>query len=336
DSLIGTVVTLQYVSRLQDSEAKLRSKLSEKEHKAKHRFYEILGSAPTITFAISQAQKFSQVEASVLITGKSGTGKELFAQSMHNASRRKSFPFVAINCAAIPENLLESELFGYVEGAFTGAVRGGKMGIIEMAHRGTLFLDEISELPLGLQARLLRVLQEREIRRLGHDKVINVDVRVFSATNRNLDELVSQGKFREDLYYRLDVLRLNLPSLSERREDIPILCRHYINLYAEHNKKTAPEFSREAIALLSSLPWEGNIRELCNVCQRLIVLCDTGEIGAKLVEEAINRSPQSVRSDNRQLVVSLLAQGISKSDIAARLGIERTTLWRKMKKWGLN
>lgn len=333
---IGTVVRLQYISRLQDSEAKLRSKLSEKDHKAKHRFYEILGSAPSTTFAISQAQKYSQSEASVLITGKSGTGKELFAQSIHNASRRRSFPFVAINCAAIPEALLESELFGYVEGAFTGAVRGGKMGLIELAHRGTLFLDEISELPLSLQARLLRVLQEKEIRRLGHDKVINVDIRVISATNRNLREQVTRGEFREDLFYRLDVLRLELPSLSERREDIPTLCRHYISLYAGRNNMPTPEFNDDAMALLSSLPWNGNIRELGNVCQRLIVLGDGERISAQLVEDVIHRPARSFLSDERLVVQNLLNEGVTKAEIARKLDIDRTTLWRKMKKWELN
>ena len=332
---IGSVVTLQYISRLQEGEAKLRTKLSEKDHKAKHRFYEILGSAPATVFAIQQAQKYSQVDASVLITGKSGTGKELFAQSMHNASRRKSFPFVAINCAAIPESLLESELFGYVEGAFTGAVRGGKMGLIEMAHQGTLFLDEISELPLSLQARLLRVLQEKEIRRIGHDKVINVDVRVFSATNRDLEEQIVQGKFREDLYYRLDVLRLELPALSERREDIPVLCRHYLDEYARRNRKAAPDLTPEAIALLCSLPWKGNIRELCNVCQRLIVLCDGAAVTPGLIEEAIHRPGRSAHPDERTRIQQLLALGLSKGEIAEKLGMDRSTLWRHMKKLGL-
>jgi PAS domain S-box-containing protein len=331
---IGSVITLQYISRLQDSEAKLRSKLSEKDHKAKHRFYEILGSAPATQFAVRQAQKYSQVEASVLITGKSGTGKELFAQSMHNASRRKSFPFVAINCAAIPESLLESELFGYVEGAFTGAVRGGKMGLIEMAHRGTLFLDEISELPLSLQARLLRVLQEKEIRRIGHDKVINVDIRVFSATNRNLQELVAQGKFREDLYYRLDVLRLELPALSERREDIPPLCRHYINIYAKRNNMPAPEFTSDALEFLSSLPWNGNVRELCNVCQRLIVLCDGSSVTVQSVKEAIHDNGPNAKPAERIMIEDLMAAGLTKAEIASRMGMERTTLWRHMKKLG--
>ena len=332
---IGSVITLQYISNLQDSEARLRTKLAAREHRAKHRFFEILGTAPATLFAVQQAQRYSQADASVLITGRSGTGKELFAQSMHNASRRKNFPFVAINCAAIPESLLESELFGYVEGAFTGAARGGKAGLIETAHRGTIFLDEISELPLALQARLLRVLQEKEIRRLGSDRVINVDVRVFSATNRDLAELVAQGAFREDLYYRLDVLRLNLPPLCERRGDIPMLCRHYIALYAAQDDLTAPEFTPEAMELMCSLPWDGNIRELCNVCQRLVVLGGGAKISEALVAEATHRASRHPKSPEQAEVEHMIAAGLPRSEIARRLGVDRTTLWRRMKKWGV-
>lgn len=186
---------------------------------------------------ISDAINFSYSDSNILIYGETGTGKELFAQSIHNSSTRRNNPFVAINCSALPENLLESELFGYVEGAFTGAAKGGKMGFFEMAHKGTIFLDEIGDISPKLQSRLLRVLQEKEIIRLGNDTVIPIDVRVISATNKNLKEAVAAGEFRQDLLYRLDVLELNLPPLRKRGADISLLLTHYIEF--EHDEPAA-------------------------------------------------------------------------------------------------
>ncbi len=341
DQRIGTVVNLQYVSKIQNSEKNIRNKIMERGLVARHTFSNIYGKSQPIRAAIQTAHKYSRVDASVLIVGKNGTGKELFAQSMHNASPRYRCPFVAINCAAIPDNLLESELFGYVEGAFTGASKGGKIGLIEQAHEGTLFLDEISEMPLSLQGRLLRVLQEKEIRRLGSDKVTRVSIRVISATNRDLFALVEANRFREDLYYRLAVLTLNLPALHDRREDIPGLVDMFLSTYRPDLTITS-----DALALLQELSWQGNIRELRNACEQLAVLCETDVISIQDVREILAEKIQRQHSRNAQAslqhpqaikdaVIRLLAEGHSKSQIASILGINRSTLWRKMRQWNL-
>ena len=345
---VGSVITLQYASRLQEVEGKIRNKINEREHTAQYRFYDILGDSPIMQQTLQAAHRFSATDSSILIVGKSGTGKELFAQSIHNASKRRKCPFLALNCAAIPENLLESELFGYVEGAFTGAVKGGKPGLIELAHRGTLFLDEISELPLNLQGRLLRVLQEKEIRRLGGDKTIRVDIRVISATNRDLLAWVAQGRFREDLYYRLDVLKLELPALRERREDIPILVQRFMESFALKMGVLKASLSAEQLAALQRLPWNGNVRELRNVCERLTVLSQDGDIPQELFLQLIQEKQASTQAAppeqpakrrnkeiSREEVSRLLEQGMSRINIAIALGIDRSTLWRKMKLWQL-
>lgn len=226
---------------------------------AKYYFNDILTNNEYMKKVIKIADMNARTDSSILITGESGTGKELFAQAIHNASDREANPFVAINCAAVPENLLESELFGYEEGAFTGARRGGKMGLFELAHSGTLFLDEIGEMPIHLQARLLRVLQEKEIVRIGGDRVISVDVRIISATNRNIADQIKENKFRLDLYYRLNVIPLKIPALRDRKEDIPLLAAGFMKqLHADF------QISDKAMKRLQQHHWEGNIRELRN------------------------------------------------------------------------
>ena len=220
----GAVITFSNISKIQELEGQIRSKLHHKGLIAKYNFSDIIGNERTIQDTICTAQKFSRVESNIFIFGETGTGKELFAQSIHNTSGRKNQPFIAINCAALAEDLLESELFGYVEGAFTGAAKGGKQGLFELAHKGTVFLDEIGDISPKLQSRLLRVLQEREIMRIGHDRVIPIDIRIISASNKNLQKLVKEGSFREDLFYRLNVLKLSLPPLRERPHDIIALC----------------------------------------------------------------------------------------------------------------
>ncbi|WP_334307544.1 sigma-54 interaction domain-containing protein [Paraclostridium sp. AKS81] len=199
-------------------------------------------------------KKISKSDYTVLITGESGTGKELMAQSIHNESLRSKQPFIAINCAAMPENLLESELFGYEEGAFTGALKGGKKGLFEQAHNGTIFLDEIGDMPIYLQTKLLRVLQENQVMRVGGESVIDIDVRVIAATNKNLLEMIRQEKFRADLYYRINVLPINIPSLRERKEDISMMLNYFM--------KKKRHISDEAKEILNKYPWPGNIREL--------------------------------------------------------------------------
>lgn len=261
---LGYVLLLSRFTDTEKEQNKIRNQIISKGHVARYKFKDIIGNSSTIYKVKEKALKIAASDSSVLICGKSGTGKELFAQSIHNASNRKNNPFIAINCASIPESLLESELFGYDAGAFTGAKKGGKLGYFELAHMGTLFLDEISEMDFNLQARLLRVLQEKEVVRIGGDTVVNVDVRVISATNKNLEELVSQNKFREDLYYRINVLRVDIPELSKRKDDIPLL----IEIFKKQNNAHFT-ITNEGLRAILDYKWIGNIRELKNFVERL-------------------------------------------------------------------
>ena len=285
------------------------------------------------------------MESNILIRGETGTGKELFAQSIHNASQRKNRPFVAINCAALPDNILESELFGYVEGAFTGAAKGGKVGFFEIAHKGTLFLDEIGDISPKLQSRLLRVLQEREIIRLGSDTVIPIDVRIIAATNKDLYAEVQAGAFREDLYYRLDVLELKLPPVRQRKQDIPCLAEHFLNFEREKHACVLKGFTKGATQLLTSYDWPGNVRELRNFCERISILCKREYAEASDVLRALPSLsagaspvplPSPVQKNEREELqrILLLHQG-NRKETARYLGIHPSTLWRKMKRLGL-
>jgi transcriptional regulator with PAS, ATPase and Fis domain len=281
----GYILTFQEISNLHNLVHDIQSKILKKNLYAKHTFADILGGSAAVTQALRQAKRFAAASSTVLIEGDSGTGKELFAQSIHNASPRKDMPFVAINCAALPENLLESELFGYVRGAFTGARADGKPGLFEMANHGTIFLDEIGEISPQVQSRLLRVLQEWEVSRLGDDKVIRVDVRVLVATNRNLYQEMQAGRFREDLYYRLCVLELWLPALRDRKGDIPILLEHFL---AAHGRPGI-RFTPGATDALFRYDWPGNIRELLNFTDRLCVMADEDLIGRDMVRQLLAR-----------------------------------------------
>ncbi len=286
----GCVLTFQSVDQIQTEERALRRRLRDTGFVAKYRFSDILHKGKCLESVIQDAMRFSYSDSNVLIYGETGTGKELFAQSIHNSSRRKKNPFVAINCAALPENLLESELFGYVEGAFTGAAKGGKMGFFEIAHKGTIFLDEIGDISPSLQSRLLRVLQEREIVRLGNDTVIPIDVRVICATNKNLKKEVELGHFRQDLLYRLDVLELNLPPLRERREDIPYLVDRMLEFEHERTGSILREISADGIQLLVNYGWPGNVREMRNFCERICILCSKERAGEAEVMQALPAS----------------------------------------------
>ncbi|RGY97829.1 sigma 54-interacting transcriptional regulator [Clostridium sp. AM58-1XD] len=355
----GMVVTCQDVTDLQELEAKIRKKISGNGFVAKYRFENIIYRDKGMEEVIRIAQKFSRDQSNVLIYGETGTGKELFAQSIHNVSSRKNYAFVAINCAALPEQLLESELFGYVEGAFTGAAKGGKMGLFEVAHNGTIFLDEIGDLSAKLQGRLLRVLQEKEIMRLGHDKVIPVNVRVIAATNKNLRKEVEEGKFRSDLLYRLDVLQLKLPPLRERKEDIIPLLKYYIERAELDSVRTLKRFSQDAEKLLISYPWYGNVRELRNFVHRICVLCETEtaeeESVRKLLEFAEPEKGTGNGMNGRKMVAldvrkldmewskaeiermeiqeALEKAGGNRGEAARILRMDRSTLWRKMKRY---
>jgi len=267
----GTVTSILFIVNKFDekekNQHKLRTQILGKGHKAKYTFDDILGECQLIENTRNMAKRMARSEASVLISGESGTGKELFAQAIHNASKRKEYQFVAINCAAIPENLLESELFGYEEGAFTGAKKGGKMGLFELAHKGTLFLDEIGELPVQLQSRLLRVIQEREVMRIGGDSIIHVDVRIVAATNKNLKKAMTSGEFRADLYYRLNVLSLKTPPLRERGNDVLLIFEHMRTQTGA--RYTLSEASKN---YLLDYKWNGNLRELKNCIDYLAYL----------------------------------------------------------------
>lgn len=337
----GAVYTLKKVTEIQLIEQKIRKKILLKGHYAKKTFNDIIGDSTKIKKAKSTALKYSKYDSTVLITGETGTGKEIFAQSIHNASRRNKGPFVAVNCAALPANLLESELFGYVSGAFTGARQDGKTGMFEMAHNGTIFLDEISEIPIDMQARLLRVLQEHEIVKIGDDKVIPVDVRVIAATNKNLLDLVEKGKFREDLYYRLCVLELNVPSLRERKEDIPKLSESIINKNNIKLKKKIKGLSEELEKAFISFEWKGNVRQLENLIERLMVLSDSEYLDITLLEETAPYLLDNVQKSNsnsleytgkRKIEEVLRQTNGNKKEAAKILGISKSTLWRKLKK----
>jgi transcriptional regulator with PAS, ATPase and Fis domain len=335
-------------------EQRIREELYLKGHVAENTFEDIIGQSPAIVQAKEEAENYAQVDSPLLIYGETGTGKELFAQAIHNASPRKNNPFVAFNCAAIPENLLESELFGYVEGAFTGAKKGGKMGLFEQAHKGTIFLDEIGEISTDIQARLLRILQERKVRRVGDDKLTPIDVRIIVSTNKDLYQLVEKKKFREDLYYRINVLNLNLPPIWERREDVPLLVNFFIKKYRQRLKKVVEGISTESIQILENYTWPGNVRQLENIMERLMVRTQEDYIRTSLVREIMNSLPGNKLGLNRvgffksDISISLMGnlEGIERNIIkrviqeekgnkaatAKRLGIGRTTLWRKLNK----
>ncbi len=247
---------------------------------------EIISRNPAIEDVLHQARLVAESEISVFIHGESGTGKDLLARAIHKASPRHAQSFVAINCSAIPEPLLESELFGHSKGSFTGATRNHK-GLFQAADKGTLFLDEIGDMPLSLQAKLLRVLQDREVRPVGSTESVKVDVRVISATHRNLERAMTEGQFREDLYYRLNVVALEIPTLAQRREDIPLLAGHFLSLLAVKNRREIEGFSPEAMELLVGAPWPGNVRQLLNVVEQVVALSTTPIVPASLVNKAL-------------------------------------------------
>jgi transcriptional regulator of aroF, aroG, tyrA and aromatic amino acid transport len=301
-------------------------------------FAEILGDSPVFRNVVELARKICDSDATVLIYGESGTGKELFARSIHSGSPRRDMPFVPINCGALPDTLLESELFGYEDGAFTGARRGGRMGLFEFAHGGTIFLDEVAEIPSHLQAKLLRALHSGCIRRVGSTEEIRVNVRIVAATNKDLRTLVQEQKFREDLYYRLNVIPLQLPPLRQRREDIPILARHIL-------ARSGAKLSKDALAILMNNPWRGNVRELENVLERAVAIAGGGGTIGKghLLLEPGNDSEVILRGTlkervgqiEKSLVETALARFGSSRRAGQALGLSHTSILNKVKKYGL-
>lgn len=346
DKITGAIITFQEAAHIVELEEKIRKELYTKGLVAQYRFDSILGVSQEMAEIKRIAREFSQIDATVLISGASGTGKELFAQSMHNSSLRQKGPFVAVNCASLPANLMESELFGYVEGAFTGANRKGKPGLFELAHKGTIFLDEISEMDKYGQSRLLRVLQERQVRRLGDDKNIPVDVRIIAASNRNLSRLVREGSFREDLFYRLNVLTLNLPILQERQGDIRHLAEYFL---AEMCKKIGRNLvlDEDALRLLEEYSWPGNVRELRNFVERLAIMGRGPFITSQAISAMFqNREFEMGRqapatepvfpSEERKTILAVLRSvNFNQTKAAAAMGIDRSTLYRKMKRYAI-
>jgi transcriptional regulator with PAS, ATPase and Fis domain len=340
DKTVGAVATFQDISKIQEYEQRIRAKFLDKGHVAKYSFSDIIGNSDAMVKAIEKAKKYADNNGTILITGESGTGKEMFAQSIHKESPRKNGPFVAVNCAAIPKTLLESELFGYEEGAFTGARRAGKSGLFAEAHSGTIFLDEIGEIDIELQPRLLRVLQEREIRPVGSTKVIPIDIRIIAATNKNLLEQVEQGAFRSDLYYRLNILKLKIPALRNRNGDIELLSKYFVNkISAKYNKDV--KLSSKAINKLKIYDWPGNIRELENVIENLVVLCDdtiTEDDFEELMDQEhvteqnnffIDENAETLEDIKKKYILKILSQCDNNQTLAAEiLGISRTHLWR--------
>ncbi len=352
--LFGVMMTLQEVGKIQKMEAQIRKELYSRGLVARFKFEDVIFKSQAMEEVVNRGRRYARTDSTVLVMGESGTGKELFAHSIHQESPRDQGPFVAVNCATIPENLLESELFGYSEGAFTGAKKGGKPGLFELAHGGTIFLDEISEIPLNLQARLLRVLQEKSVRRVGDDKIIPVDVRIIAATNRDLLKLVKEGYFRQDLYFRLNVLSLNIPPLRRRKEDIFLLIRHYL-------KNTSfPDNFIEVFQThcnwLEQYHWPGNARELENFVEKFVSLnvenTDPYRVLQELVEELFSYGNEYLSGEEldpglNKLVIDMgtmeemekeiikkvqkMYPSESKSTLARKLNLSRTTLWKKMK-----
>lgn len=338
----GAIIMVRYTEQIMEAETKIRQSLAKQGLTAKYSFDDIIGGSQAIQENILMAKRYSRVDSNVLIVGETGTGKELFAHSIHRESKRSEEPFVALNCAALPENLLESELFGYEPGAFSGASKNGKVGLFELAHKGTIFLDEIGEIPIALQAKLLRVLQEKEIRRIGSNRVRPIDVRVISATNINIEEKIQEGQFRADLYYRLNLLDIVIPPLRERDGDIEEMVDFYLTRFACEMGKPIPRLAKDAVALLISYNWPGNVRELRNICERLIVLSDAPEIGEREIRmlkifRAGDNAPRPVsrvkeaRADAPDNIYAAFKPRRKKQDIAKELGVSRTTLWRMEK-----
>jgi PAS domain S-box-containing protein len=355
----GSVAVFQDIAEVQTREQNIRLKLVRKGFIAKYSFATIIHKSKKISDCIAIAKKISKYDSSVLIEGESGVGKELFAQSIHNESCRRHAPFVAVNCAALPSSLIESVLFGYEEGSFTGSKKGGREGVFELAHTGTLFLDEIGELPVELQGRLLRVIQEHEIMRIGGTAIIPVDVRLICATNRNLKRLIAEGKFRRDLLYRLNTLGLYIPSLNERPEDIPVLATAFLHRYSGQYAKMAVGFTPAAVDFLQTYTYEGNIRELQNMVERAVIISEGEKItihdlsaglpsasgvsgrmqefgpaarSSVPAEQLSDPAAGSLKQIEEQYIRQVFSKtGKSVTESCRILGINRSTLWRKLR-----
>ncbi len=313
-----------------------------REMEKKYGYQNIIGKSPKMRRVYELIETVAKTNTTVLIQGETGTGKELVARAIHFASERRNNPFVVVSCVNIPETLLESELFGHEKGSFTGAI-STKKGKFEIAHKGTLFLDEIGDLPFQLQAHLLRVLQEKEFTRIGGHEVIKVDVRVISATNKNLLTEVREGRFREDLFYRLNVITIEIPPLRERREDILLLANHFLKKFSEENKKEISGFSKRVVDFFMGYDWPGNVRELENFVEHAVVVCsskiiDIDDLPISSVSSTIpkykNKTLEEVEKAHIESVLDETGWNISKA--SSILGISRLTLYNKIKEYGIS
>ena len=323
--------------RLVEENISLHQKLEER-----YRFENIIAKSPKMQQVIEVIRVVAKSNATVLIIGESGTGKELVARAIHSQSYRKDKPFIAVSCAALPESLLESELFGHEKGSFTGA-HAQRKGKFEVANRGSLFLDEIGEMSANIQVHMLRVLEEREFTRVGGDELVKVDVRVISATNKDMKKAVADSQFREDLYYRLNVVSIELPPLRERKEDIPLLAEHFLNKFAVENQKEIIDFSPGATDFLLKYEWPGNVRELENAVERAVILANNSYIEARdMPQENVPMTSsssveKSLRESEKRCILAILKETRGNFSKAARtLGISRATLYNKIKAYGLN
>ena len=332
------VAKLAEHQRLIEENISLRHKLEER-----YQFENIIAKSPKMQQVIEVIKVVAKSNATVLITGDSGTGKELVARAIHSQSYRKDKPFIAVSCAALPESLLESELFGHEKGSFTGAYTQ-KKGKFEAANRGTLFLDEIGEMSANIQVHLLRVLEEKELTRVGGNELIKVDVRVISATNMDIKKAIADGQFREDLYYRLNVVTIDLPPLRERKEDIPLLAQHFLKKFAVENQKEIIGFSPEANDFLLKYGWPGNVRELENAIERAVILAKNSCIDvADLPQESLTLAPSDLASKSlaeveKNHILNILSEthGNNYSEAPRILGISRVTLYNKIRAYGLD
>ncbi|MFP4408213.1 MAG: sigma-54 interaction domain-containing protein, partial [Spirochaetaceae bacterium] len=317
----------------------------QEELEQQRRFQNIIGKSSEMQRIFELVKQVAPTKASVLITGESGVGKELIADAIHNASNRKEKPFIRVHCAALSESLLESELFGHEKGSFTGAV-ARKRGRFELAHTGSIFLDEIGEIEQSVQVKILRVLQEKKFERVGGEETLEVDVRIISATNRDLKQAIEEGRFREDLFYRLNVVNIHIPPLRERKEDIPLLTSAFIKEFAQENDKPVEGIDPKARAALYNYPWPGNIRELRNSIESAVVMCKGNIIAPEDLPPSITRESDddyirisvgsTLAEAEREIIRSTLAaQNGNKSRTAEILGIGRKTLHRKVDEYGL-
>jgi len=321
---------------------KIRNQQFQQELLRKETPVDFVGKSRQIRNILALIQKIAPTDSTAFIQGESGTGKELVANTLWQYSRRNSFPFVVLNCATLSENLIESELFGHEKGAFTSAHQT-KFGIVEVADKGTLFLDEIGEMPLGLQAKLLRFLDSGEFRRVGSNRTITVDVRLIAATNKDLTALIKTGEFRQDLFYRLNVINITIPPLRERREDIPELAGYFLKKYSRKLSKDISEFTAEALEALNSYHWPGNVREMENIVERAVILCESGKIAPDdlsipLIPSAKEEGTDATleKMEKEHIIRVLRESGGNQSKASQVLGIDRKTLYLKLKKYGID